>query len=177
MKLENILLDSNGNCKLSNFNNSFTFIEDSETHRYHTKQTEYCSPERNNFEQSTDYWSLGVLIYTMLIGDFPYLNKEILRENIYQVEIENLAISKEAKELITSLLKRNTIERLGYYKNNNLSIKSCLFFTDIDWNKLEKLEIELPFKPIIVKYLISYLISYYENFFVFVEIKYGYISF
>ena len=157
MKLENILLDSNGNCKLCNFKGCYKFIKESEEYRCPTKAEEYCQPEIIEVELSIDYWSLGIVIYKMITEKFPFLT----RENKYkdEIEIDQLEISNAAKELITSLLKKENTERLDYYKNKEVSIKKFLFFNDIDWNKLQKLELEPPFKPLIVNKYFDYIFN------------------
>jgi serine/threonine protein kinase len=147
------LLDLNGNCKLS----SFFRIEDITQNRDpmdNFKDIEYYVPETfcssifkfvdNRRHYSIDHWSLGIVMYKCLTGKFPFLySKSIVDDEI--PNLNELDISNEAKQIISGLLNKNRDERL------NLSqIKVHEFFKDIDWLKLEKGEIEPPFKPTVV---------------------------
>jgi len=155
------LLDLNGNCKLS----SFFRVEDITQERkkiFNLKDIEYNAQEiygfgkfryENKNSYSIDHWSLGIVIYKCLTGKFPFL----YAESIVNDEIPNLNeldISNEAKQIISGLLNKNRDERL------NLSqIKVHEFFKDIDWLKLEKGEIEPPFKPTTVNYIFYFFVK------------------
>jgi len=104
---------------------------------------EYQPPESNTFsiEFSADYWALSISIYTMLTNPFLSL------ESIQQDGIPD-KISKGAKELIKNLLNKNQFELLGSIKNP-LNVKDDLFFKEINWEKLEKGEIEPPLRQIL----------------------------
>lgn len=75
IKLENILLDENRVVKLIDFGFSTCIPNDKKikifcgTPSYMApeivRKTEYCGPP-------TDIWAVGVLLFTMLCGDFPY---------------------------------------------------------------------------------------------------------
>ena len=172
--LENVLLDSNGNTKICDFkacinyeerikneankNKGGTVVDSSISSGF--KRDEYKPPEIFiNFcriEHSEDFWALGIAIYKMLTGNFPFLN----RQSIVNDEIPNLnqlEISEEAKVFISSLLNKNQFERLGSRKNPN-KVKDASFFNGIIWEKLENCEIDPPFKPFVVnKYKIIQL--------------------
>jgi len=112
---------------------------------------EYQPPEifiNNRVEHSVDFWALGISIYKMLTGNFPFLTRESIK-NEEIPNLQQLEISDEAKEFIRNLLNKNQFERLGSRKNPN-HVKNASFFNEIIWEKIEKCEIDPPFKPIVV---------------------------
>ena len=156
------MLDSNGNCKICDFEDCTNYKEE-EKIKYNMTDgavttsgkyqiLEYEPPEiytnNSHIEYSADYWALGISMYKMFTGNFPFLNREsIINGEI--PEIINIEISKEAIDIIKSLLNKNLFERLGSRKNPK-KIKQDLFFQEIDWIAIENLEIKPPFKPNVV---------------------------
>ena len=102
----------------------------------------------NRVEYSADYWALGCMIYQMISGRMPFLNKESI-QNDEIPNLEELEISKQAKDLIASLLVKDQFKRLGSIKNPQ-KITHDPFFSDINWKNIEELKIEAPFKPNVV---------------------------
>ena len=135
--MENILLDRNGYCKLANFNNYLTL--------------EFSAPElqtKDKIEQSVDYWRLGIIIYKMLTGNFPFLSAQSITNDRIP-NLNHFYISFEVKEIIAQLLIKTSSQRLGS-KLNKKNIKESAFFNDIDWVKLERRELQSPFVPFVV---------------------------
>jgi MAP/microtubule affinity-regulating kinase len=64
--------------------------------------------------QSADIWALGVIMYKLLTGNFPFrgLNDKILYKKILKGEyMKSLDVSGEANELIERMLSMNASER------------------------------------------------------------------
>ena len=162
MRLEKILLDSHGNCKISGYGECSNYYEKIENNWVHedgtinpsffSERKEYYAPEvfmnYNRVEYSADYWALGCMIYQMISGRMPFLNKESI-QNDEIPNLEELEISKQAKDLIASLLVKDQFKRLGSIKNPR-KITHDPFFSDINWKNIEELKIEAPFKPNVV---------------------------
>ena len=95
----------------------------------------YCSPEvlANNYNETCDVWSCGVLMYCLLSGSFPFKGKdeeEIIRSILsgkFEFEIDRFnGISDEVKDLISKCLK--------YEQKKRITIKEALnhrFFDDL----------------------------------------------
>ena len=84
----------------------------------------------------------------MFTGRLPFNDiNSILNDEI--PNLQELAISNEAKQFISSLLIKDQFKRLGSLKNE-ANVKEDPFFNEINWRKLENGEIEPPFKPVLV---------------------------
>lgn len=108
---------------------------------------DYIAPEvflKEGYSECCDWWSVGVIMYEMLIGYPPFWSEtpqETYRKIInYKHTLkfpEDCKISKEAKDLITSLLCDHR-ERLG--RNGAEEIKHHPFFAKygIDWEHIRE---------------------------------------
>ena len=86
----------------------------------------------------------------MLVGTLPFSCKDrkqtmsqILRAKLRMPEF----LSPEAQSLLRALFKRNPANRLGAGPLGSNEIKTHPFFSTIDWEKLNKREINPPFQP------------------------------
>ena len=157
LKPENILLDKYFNPKLNDFGFSQEFIgNNSLLHKYSGTQN-YSSPDvRFAFSKGydgikNDIFSLGVLLFVMTIGQFPFETttysdekyKHIIKGRFTKFwEFFNyIDISEEFKDLINSLISLNPAKRLSIDKilihpwitkhneihyNNNISLNNKL---------------------------------------------------
>ena len=83
---------------------------------------EYISPDilEGKFDEKTDVWSAGVILYRLLVGKLPFSNKskkETL-EAIYKGDLDFLnpnflALSYNAQDLLKKLLVTNPVSRLS----------------------------------------------------------------
>lgn len=121
IKLSNILL-SNYSIKLADFGLCALIQKNKRTTVCGTPN--YIAPEiitKTAYSFECDIWSIGVLIYTMLIGTPPFQKKtakEIyfsIKKNEWTIP-ENCLISNEAKDLISKLLVREPNDRLTIAK-------------------------------------------------------------
>ncbi|XP_054639417.1 protein kinase C, delta a isoform X2 [Dunckerocampus dactyliophorus] len=149
LKLDNVMLDHEGHIKIADFGmcKENVFGENRATTFCGTP--DYIAPEillGQKYSFSVDWWSFGVLLYEMLVGQSPFHgdDEDELFESI-RMDTPHYPrwINKEAKELLERLFERDPTRRLGIMGN----IRLHAFFKSIDWQALESKEVEPPFKP------------------------------
>ncbi|XP_047654405.1 serine/threonine-protein kinase PLK4 isoform X1 [Phacochoerus africanus] len=119
LTLSNLLLTRNMNIKIADFGLATQLKMPHEKHYTLCGTPNYISPEiatRSAHGLESDIWSLGCMFYTLLIGRPPFdtdtvkntLNKVVLAD--YEMPT---FLSREAKDLIHQLLRRNPADRLS----------------------------------------------------------------
>ena len=152
LKLENIMLDKDGNIKLTDFGLSKLGIKNNQDKAYSFVGTpEYLAPEiikGSGHSHQADWWSLGAIFYEMITGVSPFYNKNIEKtlDNILSKDIKIPGfVSKKAKSLILGLLERSPNRRLGATKIDD--ILNHEFFNDIDWKAMKNKDLKPPYRP------------------------------
>ncbi|XP_050809208.1 ribosomal protein S6 kinase alpha-5 isoform X4 [Gopherus flavomarginatus] len=162
IKLENILLDSNGHVVLTDFGLSKEFLTDENERAYSFCGTiEYMAPDivrggDTGHDKAVDWWSLGVLMYELLTGASPFT---VDGEKNSQAEISRRILKSEppypqemsalAKDVIQRLLMKDPKKRLGCGPGGADEIRQHPFFQKINWDDLAAKKIPAPFKPVI----------------------------
>lgn len=150
LKPDNIVIDFQGHCKLTDFGLSKEGIDDNISAQSFCGSLAYLAPEmlaRQGHGKSVDWYLLGVLLYEMLVGKTPYFSrdKEQLLKNIENAELYfPRDLSNKAKLLILQLMDRDPQSRLGSSPRDAEDIKDHAFFKSLDWSKVERREYELP---------------------------------
>jgi len=150
LKPENILIDMEGHICITDFGLSKEIKPEEGTHTF-CGTPEYLAPEvlkGQGHGTAVDWWSLGTLIYEMLTGLPPFYsqNINIMYQKILNGELRFPSyVSPDAQSLLEGLLTRDVDKRLG--SQSSQDVKKHPFFKDIDWDKLEKREMEPPYKP------------------------------
>ncbi len=137
-------MDEKGFALLTDFGLT-KFLKKTEKARTFCGTPEYLSPEMildKGCDKSTDWWSLGVLLYEMIYGIPPFYSKNI--QKMYKKTLCNelkfkkyLDCSDEAKDFLKKLLKKNPKKRLGSIADS-IELMSHPWFKDFDFGKLMK---------------------------------------
>ncbi|KAG7268951.1 hypothetical protein CRUP_008606 [Coryphaenoides rupestris] len=151
LKLDNILLDSEGHCKLADFGMCKEGILDGVTTATFCGTPDYIAPELD-YGPSVDWWALGVLMYEMMAGQPPFEadNEDDLFESILHDDVlYPVWLSKEAVSILKAFMTKSPSKRLGCMPAQGLEdgIKLHPFFKELDWTLLEQRKIRPPFKP------------------------------
>ncbi|XP_019519089.1 PREDICTED: protein kinase C epsilon type [Hipposideros armiger] len=155
LKLDNILLDAEGHCKLADFGMCKEGILNGVTTTTFCGTPDYIAPEilqELEYGPSVDWWALGVLMYEMMAGQPPFEadNEDDLFESILHDDVlYPVWLSKEAVSILKAFMTKNPHKRLGCVaaQNGEDAIKQHPFFKEIDWVLLEQKKIKPPFKP------------------------------
>ncbi|XP_040263020.1 protein kinase C delta type isoform X2 [Bufo bufo] len=149
LKLDNIMLDKDGHIKIADFGMCKENVFGENKASTFCGTPDYIAPEilqGQKYTFSVDWWSFGVLLYEMLIGQSPFHgdDEDELFESI-RVDTPHFPrwITKESKDILEKLFVREPTKRLGVIGN----IKLHPFFKTINWTALEKKEVDPPFKP------------------------------
>ncbi|EFA07407.1 protein C kinase 98E-like protein [Tribolium castaneum] len=155
LKLDNILLDAEGHCKLADFGMCKEGILDGITTTTFCGTPDYIAPEilqELEYGASVDWWALGVLMYEMMAGQPPFEsdNEDDLFESILHDDVlYPVWLSKDAVSILKGFMTKNPSRRLGCVTahGGEAAIRVHPFFRDIDWNALEQRKVKPPFKP------------------------------
>jgi novel protein kinase C epsilon type len=155
LKLDNILLDQEGHCKIADFGMCKEGILSGATTTTFCGTPDYIAPEilqELDYGASVDWWALGVLMYEMMAGQPPFEadNEDDLFESILHDDVlYPVWLSKEAVSVLKGFMQKNVHKRLGCVAahGGEEAIKHHIFFKDIKWGDLEERKIKPPFKP------------------------------
>jgi serine/threonine protein kinase len=152
LKPENVLLDSTGHCLLTDFGFAKENVLTPESCTSFCGTLEYMAPEvvkKSKYGKPADFWSVGILLYDMLVGHPPFQNKNdhVLIGKILngKLRLPNY-ISKDCVSLLKGLLHRDLKRRFTLKE-----IKEHPFFKGQNWQKMLKKEIRPPIVPITKK--------------------------
>ncbi|XP_069088408.1 serine/threonine-protein kinase N2 isoform X1 [Pleurodeles waltl] len=155
LKLDNLLLDTEGFVKIADFGLCKEGMGFGDRTSTFCGTPEFLAPEvltETSYTRAVDWWGLGVLIYEMLVGEspFPGDDEEEVFDSIVNDEVRYPRfLSTEAISIMRRLLRRNPERRLGAGDKDAEDVKKHHFFRLIDWNALLAKKVKPPFVPTI----------------------------
>jgi len=156
LKPENLLLDSSGYVKLTDFGFSKQ-LKDGEKSWTFCGTPEYVAPEmitnKTGHDQRADIWSVGILMYELLNGIPPFAKVrnegDKPKNNVYSEILKGMKgvyfpphMTSASVELIRQLCRLNPAQR------PSLAItRKYMWFASMDWQALEERRLSPPFLP------------------------------
>ena len=150
IKPSNIMIDNNGYLKMIDFGTAKILTDYTSTI---IGTPHYIAPEilqGRGYSLSCDFWSVGICMYEIFYGKYPFGNyanevieiyKEILKNN-FTFPIDNSKV-ETVNHFIKCLLNKKVNERIC----NVSSLKKKPFFEGFEFDKLNDFKLKAPYKP------------------------------
>ncbi|XP_043926944.1 rhodopsin kinase GRK7 [Protopterus annectens] len=156
MKPENVLLDDNGNCRLSDLGLAVRVREGKQINQK-AGTNGYMAPEilqEVDYLYSVDWFALGCSIYEMIAGRTPFkdfkekVSKDEVRRRTLEDEVKctHVNFTEEVKDICKLMLVKNPGDRLGS-RGPDDDPRKHPFFKTINFQRLEAGLIDPPFVP------------------------------
>ncbi|XP_077107783.1 protein kinase C delta type-like [Ranitomeya variabilis] len=150
LKPDNIMLDADGHIRIIDLGLAQDGVSSSKNISGVTGTFHYMAPEvhrRKRYGAAVDWWSLGIVVFRMAAGRYPFYNGPVMQMAFKSIINEKPKfptwLDADVKHLIKKLLRKDPQTRLGVSGN----IREHPFFTTIGWEDLEERRVEPPFTP------------------------------
>lgn len=154
LKLENVLLDEEGYCKIVDL--GFAKVVADKTYTL-VGTPEYIAPEiilSKGHDKAVDFWAFGVLVYELLVGHSPFFEPRSSQMDMFkrivtlQYKIPPV-VDQAAAAFIEGLLVRKPPERLGNRSSGYLEVKGISWFGEngIDFCEILRKTAPAPWVP------------------------------
>ena len=147
------ILDDEGHIKLTDFGLSKKFTSPNEKAQTFCGTPEYLAPEvvtGVGHDKGVDWWSLGILLYEMLVGLPPFYseNTNLMYDLIQKADLRIPGfVSSDAKNLLQNLLQLVPENRLGFGPEDCKPIQAHRFFSPLNWDDLLSRKVKPQFVP------------------------------
>ncbi|KAK4316981.1 hypothetical protein Pmani_011882 [Petrolisthes manimaculis] len=153
LKLDNLLLDTEGYVKIADFGLCKEGMGYGDRTGTFCGTPEFLAPEvltETSYTRAVDWWGLGVLIFEMLVGEspFPGDDEEEVFDSIVNDEVRYPRfLSIEAVAIMRKLLRKHPDRRLGASEKDAEDVKKQQFFRSVCWDDLLQRKVKPPFVP------------------------------
>ncbi|CAH1132528.1 unnamed protein product [Ceutorhynchus assimilis] len=153
LKLDNLLLDTDGYVKIADFGLCKEGMGFGDRTGTFCGTPEFLAPEvltETSYTRAVDWWGLGVLIFEMLVGEspFPGDDEEEVFDSIVNDEVRYPRfLSLESIAIMRRLLRKSPDRRLGSSERDAEDVKKQAFFRHIQWDELLHRRVPPPFVP------------------------------
>eukprot|EP00667_Euglena_gracilis_P002427 EG_transcript_2427 len=154
MKLDNVLLDEEGNAVLIDFGLAEGLQPEGRDKggRYFGLPNYYLSPEMirgQPFGLEADWWMFGVVVYQMLTGTLPWMgpNPREVHTQIISDSPTPLQLPPDCSPDVADFLRRLLTKDLAHRLCTAAAVKAHPWFSRVPWDRLLAREIPTPYKP------------------------------
>jgi serine/threonine protein kinase len=167
IKLENILLDSEGHVVLTDFGLSKEMWSEGDRTDSYVGTVDYMAPElvtgsskTGGYTKAVDWWSFGVLLFELICGSTPFAPTDEERDSgasdVTRKQLDRIlkeeprwpkGASPELLSLLQGLLQKHPEARLGYGPHGSEDVQSHSFFGAVDWDEVTQKRLVPPFRP------------------------------
>ena len=149
IKPSNIMIDTNGYLKMIDFGTA-KILKDYTSTIIGTPH--YIAPEilqGKGYSLSCDFWSLGICMFEIFYGIYPFGNNANEVIEIYkEVLKKGLTFPSDKFSNVNNFIKILLTKKINERLCNVSKLKQKSFFEGFDFNKLNDFQLEPPFKPI-----------------------------
>ncbi|KAI9033803.1 kinase-like domain-containing protein [Phycomyces nitens] len=153
LKLDNIMLCLDGHIKLVDYGLCKENMWADSTTKTFCGTPEFMAPEiilDLPYGRAVDWWTLGVLLYEMLLGQSPFKGED--EDEIFDAVLEDeilypINMSRNSVSICQKLLQRNCTKRLGSGKGDGQEVKAHPFFEGVNWDDMLAKRVTPPFLP------------------------------
>lgn len=154
LKPENLLLDSMGHIKITDFGFAKHIPQNMTWTLCGTP--DYLAPEiiqSKGYGKAVDWWSMGVLMFEMCAGFPPFFDEDHIKlyGKIMAGKVRYPShFSAGLKDLLKRLLTADLTKRYGNLRGGAADIKNHTWFEGINWDMVYSRQIEAPYRPTIL---------------------------
>jgi len=156
LKPENVMIDADGYCVVVDL--GFAKIVPNKTYTL-CGTPEYLAPEiilSKGHDKAVDIWAFGIILYEMIYGQSPFYSRGIDQVAMFRRIVngrftfpEGGRGSSEARDIISKLIVRKAIERIGCNATHEADIFLHPFYDGVTIGKITRKEFVAPWTPAI----------------------------